>query len=219
MLYEDLDFSTAPDLPIPMDDRTLLLSCDMLDKWFARPVTNSTLQDIRKDRTRNWYIPMIAELAAETKLGSDLYWLFRYIDENNKMKCSNQKAVFAYISACAEYCPFEPTWHMQRRGAVKRLRNKSPNNYWQWLLGLYTNPEKSILRIPPWVSKGMQSIPGYAQCVDAAIASGHKRMRALYGNDVDLSPRDTIKVPERYEPLFSSEGFFDGRFIESLKAI
>ena len=172
-----------------------------------------------RDFVRNAYLNAIWDLIRATGLDRDIRWLLRYMALEGKATFNSLEGLCIGAVKWARKCPFEPIWHMQRRGDTKRLPNKSKyNNPWKYLRGLYTDPHESIRRIPDWVRKCWGSYPGYKAMVESAIADGHEWLKQAYGPDVDLTPKaDPVIAQSREHSALTRGAMMDGSLLQSIR--
>ena len=173
---------------------------------------------IKYDKVRGCYPELISNLARDTRLGTDLPLLFRYMMEGmagrnmdpdgRQMGMSKSKqsvrlpmrdmaAVISFIVGYANWCPFEPRWHMEYRGDTRRLRNLYPGNVWSYLMRSYMSPDMYDQEVPDYVTKATRRVRGYSHCVDMARHDELSEMRREYGDEygrhgkgVDAQMRD-----------------------------
>lgn len=159
---------------------------------------------IRYDKIRGSYPEVIATLARDTRLGQDLPLLFRYMMESIagrntdpdgrqlgmsktkkavRLPMRDMAAVVAFIVGAANWCPFEPKWHMEYRGDTRRLRNLYPGNVWSHLVRSYMTPDMYDQDIPEHVAKATRRARGYSHCLDMARHDELAEMRRLYGDE------------------------------------
>lgn len=204
----------------PFSEKHMVEMCNNAASIMGLDVRYSSFKQASLDKMGRGLIDTIHMLEYDTRLAEDLHWLLLYMKNNaGKIKFPPQTQYELYKLVCgyARYCPFEPKWHMKKRGDDKRLPNKQPGNMWKFLLGLYTDPHESIRRIPDWVTRQWNNYPRYRECVDRAIADGHEWLKMAYGPDVDLTPKTDPVIQQAFQPAFTKDSFLDGSLLDSIR--
>lgn len=181
--------------------------CMCLDDMLGRPrlmASGYEFERIRFDRLRKNYPEVISTLARDTRLGPDLPLLFRYMMESIagrntdpdgrplgrsrtkkpvRLPMKDMGAVMSFVVGVANWCPFEPRWHMEYRGDTRRLRNTYPGNVWSYLVRSYMMADMYDQDSPEHVEKASRRVKGYSRCLDMARHDELAEMRRLYGDD------------------------------------
>jgi hypothetical protein len=188
---------------------------------------------IKYDKVRGCYPELISTLARDTRLGADLPMLFRYMMESiagrntdpngNQMGMSKTKksvrlpmrdmsSVISFVVGYANWCPFEPRWHMEYRGDTKRLRNLYPGNVWSYLTRSYMDPAMYDQDVPEHVSKATRRIKGYSHCVEMARHDALSEMRRTYGEEYGRNGRGMDeRLRDNHEAVLSMDEVLSGR--------
>ena len=221
-IEEAISFADSRYCAVPFNEKHILEMCSNIDNLLGRSDLPGTFAEISYDKTRECYIGVIHALERDSGLNEDLHWLLLYMVQNKhkiKKQPKDVYELYKLILGWARYCPFEPKWHMARRGDSKRLPNKRPFNMWSYLLNLYTDPHESIRRTPDWVVRKWNDYPGYKNCVNKAIEDGHAWLLKAYGPDVDLTPRTDPVIQQSLQSNFSRDAFLDGSLLDSIRNV
>lgn len=194
-------------LRLGFDRADLSYMCMCVDRLLGRKVLPASMYSpdaLRKDRVRGTYIDFVARLARDTRLGPDLPMLFKYLmktvegrnetpegkplgrrrdSRKVRLPFSGFDGLRTFILRYAARCPFEPSWHMEGRGATRPMRNVFPNNEWGHLVRSYTHPDMYDEEEPAYVGEARRRTRGYAACLDAARRDALEELRRMYGPD------------------------------------
>ena len=215
----------ADEISFSCTDPALTLLCEYIDDIVGCQHSNARdARELAKDKTRSWYITMIADFTCTSRLGKDVVDHLESLsarargrdgkrDGKRKSKTARRKAktfegdaslLPVWLWRSVDRMSFEPSWLTDYRGASKPLSNSYPYAAWFVVRDLMTDCRRSVDRLPKWFEKDRRRVPGLDDLASRLIAEGHAEMKRVYGDDVDLSPRDDGKIPEGYTPLFSS---------------
>lgn len=181
--------------------------CMCVDRLLGRkvlPASRYAPDALRNDRSRSTYVDFVARLARDTRLGPDLPTLFHYLmktvegrnetpdgkplgrsrsTKRMRLPFANINGLRSFIIGYASHCPFEPSWHMEERGATRPMRNIFPNNEWGHLVRAYTHPDMYDEDEAPYVGEARRRTRGFASCLDAAKRDELAELRRRYGED------------------------------------
>lgn len=232
------DAPAAPPLRMVFDKADFAYMCMCLDDLLGRPrlmASEYAFDKIKYDRARSAYPEALLSLAQDTRLGSDLPMLFRYVMESVAgknttpdgqplgMSKTKKKArlpmrtltnAMSFLVSFADRCPFEPRWHMEYRGDTRRLRNVFPGNVWSFLVRSYTMPELYDEDLPEHVQMTYRRTRGYAHCVDQARHDELTELRRMYGEEYGRHGRGRDESLRKggadYDPVMSMDEILSG---------
>ena len=171
--------------------------CDMLDIRQC-PKIHTMLGYVKiVPGNMSFIVDMIDTIARDTRLMEDLPVLFREIGATyaGKLHMRRVSSAYTWILSYAYYCPFEPSWHMRKRGASKRLDDMS----WRFIRSIYVNGYDGA-PYPQYVRDGMREETGFARVLKDAVRTSKNKTKDYsrtgydsLGNACDGSFDDAIR--------------------------
>lgn len=213
-------------LPFDDDEMSLMASCivsAMGGRWVEVSVERTrfrTLDAIRTSpRSYSFVIGMIAELAADTLMVEDLPRLVENACSAALADGVPIRDIYAYIIGWAYSCPFEPSWHMRRRGATERLDDR----LWRYLRNLYIGRNDGSLTHPQFVLDAMRDVKGYRKLIALATDETRANHEYLYtqvdslGNVMESREKKVMKRHKTERMMDGSGGEHSFEDIENLR--
>lgn len=232
----DAPQGTDTTLRMQFDKADFAYMCMCLDDLLGRArlkASDYEFDKVKYDKVRGVYPEVLASLARDTRIGTDLPMLFRYMMESIRgrnttpdgkpLGMSDRKkpvrlpmrdmgATISFVLGFANMCPFEPRWHMEYRGDVRRLRNMYPGNVWSYLRRSYTFPDMYDAEMPEHAQRASRKAKGYSHCVSSARHDALLELRRLYGSEYGRHGRGTDEhMRDGHEAVMSMDEVLSGK--------
>lgn len=228
-LPSDLDLSGLfDDSPLAgLDDRDRATAFRLIDTACGRQRPERGYRDpdiLGNGKGRDWYPFAFAEIRDAGGLTpQEALSYLRAVVQDGRRPVRMRHGVpdlMRHLVNRLRWIPFEPKWHMDARRSSRPIPAGASNStpVWEWLLGIYNDPRRSVTAVPEWVWRQVGRDRTLRDRIAGTRAEGKSECRRLFGPDFDTTDRQSTKVQEEYVPVFDVPEMRDGSFLRKIGA-